>query len=109
MGGESVSLGWLLGLLVAPGSVFSTILILWVRKKLRIGEAAANAVAPNGGPKPADYDQALILLAARVEELTELKVAFPMWVGFGRRGWARAVRHGETAEPEPPMPRGIEL
>lgn len=103
-----LNLWGLLGLLLTPGGIVTTILVLWVRKKLRIGDDAATAVAPSG-PKPADYDQALILLAARVEELTEFKSAFPLWVGFGRRGWRLAVSHGEAPEPEPPMPQSVDL
>lgn len=94
----------LLAVILAPGGIFA----LWARKKLKLSTDAADAVAGDG-PKPSDYDQALIVLAARVErqsgELTSLKIYLPQVIGWGHRGWAHAP--ADYREPLPVPPREL--
>lgn len=94
----------ILAVLLAPGGVG----FLWLKRRLNITDDAATAVAGEGSPKPHDYDQALIVLAARVErqdgELTRLRIYLPQVIGWGHRGWAHAP--AERREPLPMPPDG---
>lgn len=99
---------WLvLTALLTPGGIG----FLWLRKKLRLTPDAADAVSPGIGPKPADVNDALIVLAKQLDEhgkaLDQLRIYVPLLQAWGHRGW----RHAPVAqrEPMPEPPQGLAL
>lgn len=94
------------GVLVPLVGVF----VLWLKHKFHLSDEAADAVSAGGpGVRPKDTDQAITTLAIQVgalsNEVTEMKVAFPQFVAWGKRGWLHAAP--ELREPMPPLPTGF--
>lgn len=82
---------------------------LWLKRSLRLSDEAADAVSSTNSLRPNDVNQAITVLGIQVgnlgAELNELKVAFPQFVGWGKRGWERI--DPADREPMPPLPAGF--
>lgn len=86
-----------------------TVFVVWLKRKLKLSDEAADAVSAGSPMRPVDTNQAITALGVQVgaisAELTELKVAFPQFVGWGKRGWEHV--EPEKREPMPPLPSGF--
>ena len=96
------------------------VLAAWLRKRLGLSDEAGQAVKQAAGKKPSGYDEALLLIAGRVQDLDAeneaLKAAaasqradfaaVAQWAIYvemwGYRGWAHAPE--ERREDPPPKP-----
>ena len=118
MSDENIAL--IITAIVAP---IVTVLVLWLRKRLRLvedpfSEEAAIAVklTTKAETKPSSRDQALIFIAEKLgeqdDQIQELKKRDNAWAMFtwelehwGLRGWARAPKPHEPIPQRPPRLR----